>query len=432
MDELFRRAAKDYPLNTGSADWEKMKQALEDAPASDGKKPSNGNNRRHFLWLLMLLPLPWICNRYSGEVGSGDTARTTVSKEVAPTSAQTSGKKVEGASLGSEKDERGGTPSIDLEDNSAALDISNPKITNGINNPLLVTAEYKRKSKLLLLSNQNANEFGLLSNSKPAINKNTSEESIEKIGADKKLESFNTTMNEPVKTDAETSTSDKEATEKNQVQADSTTTKPSEAKKQKATKQKRFYVGLMGGVDATSVKRQDVKNAGYDAGLLAGYALNNKWSIEVGLMSSEKAYYSKGEYLPKAYLLPNTKLKEANGDCRMWEVPISARYHFQAGKKGGWFAAAGATSYFMNKEDYYYTYYYPATGQEVERYRSYKEKYNHLFAAAQVSAGYNRTLTKTIGVRVEPYLKLPLKKVGYYDLPLTSYGVHIGVTKKLF
>ena len=31
MDELFRRAAKDYPLNTNSADWEKVKNKLADA-----------------------------------------------------------------------------------------------------------------------------------------------------------------------------------------------------------------------------------------------------------------------------------------------------------------------------------------------------------------------------------------------------------------
>src|SRR5687768_1584658 len=67
MDELFRRAAKDYPLNTDSSDWEKVKKGLSDPAAGGGNKPSNGNNRKHFLWLLLLLPLPWICDQYSGD-----------------------------------------------------------------------------------------------------------------------------------------------------------------------------------------------------------------------------------------------------------------------------------------------------------------------------------------------------------------------------
>src|SRR6476620_10411424 len=59
MDDLFRRAAENYPLDTKSADWDKIAAELNLKP----DKTNNGNTKdRRFLWLLLLLPLSFICN----------------------------------------------------------------------------------------------------------------------------------------------------------------------------------------------------------------------------------------------------------------------------------------------------------------------------------------------------------------------------------
>src|SRR6478672_890921 len=59
MDDLSRRAAENYPLDTKSADWDKMAAELE-------IKPEKTKYRvfwdRRFLWLLLLLPLSFVCN----------------------------------------------------------------------------------------------------------------------------------------------------------------------------------------------------------------------------------------------------------------------------------------------------------------------------------------------------------------------------------
>jgi hypothetical protein len=432
MDELFRRAAKDYPLNTESADWEKVKKALQDSSDGDDEKPTKRNNRRHFLWLLMLLPLPWICNEYGGEVGNGDTARNSVKNAPTASSGNKSLKETGHTAVSPSLKAPATSTSPGKEDNRQGFDLSNNSAAYAV--PL-----NSIQTKRPLLSFQENSELSNTATSKPGAIKANPVDDLGKVVNKETNQQPPQESNEvanPIETAKESKVPDAKAeaetTDKKDDKADSTAATPSSTKTQKPAKHKRFYIGVLGGVDITSVEMQEVKNVGYDAGLIAGYHINSRWSVEAGLMSSEKAYYSKGEYLPKAYLLPNTKLKEASGDCRMWEVPLIVRYNFKEGKKGNWFASAGTSSYFMNKEDYYYTYYYPATGQEVERYRSYEQKSNHLFAAAQLSGGYNRNLGKAIGVRVEPYLKLPLKKVGYYDLPLTSFGVHVGITKKLF
>lgn len=255
-------------------------------------------------------------------------------------------------------------------------------------------------------------------------------------GIEKKASSIQEVITEPapgVSSESVSATGESEQDSVATPEAKDTTAAEAPAKKaQQLPKTKRFYVGVIGGADVTSIEMQKVKKIGYDLGVVAGYEINERWSVEGGLLSSEKAYYSSGEHLYKAYTLPGTQLREAEGDCRMWEVPLAVRYRFNPEKQGGWFASVGTSSYFMKKESYDYTYYYTATGQEVKRSRSYDSDSRHLFAAAQLSGGYTRRVGRSVDIRIEPYLKLPLRKVGYYELPLTSFGVHAGITKKLY
>src|SRR5687767_2001881 len=67
MDELFRRAADSYPLNTNGADWEKVRENMETDKKEDGTSSSNATSGKWYkklFLLLFLLPLVWICNKY--------------------------------------------------------------------------------------------------------------------------------------------------------------------------------------------------------------------------------------------------------------------------------------------------------------------------------------------------------------------------------
>ena len=58
MDDLFRKAAQDYPLKTDNADWEKVRSYLSPA-AGIAETASPKKNYKKFLWLLLLLPIGW-------------------------------------------------------------------------------------------------------------------------------------------------------------------------------------------------------------------------------------------------------------------------------------------------------------------------------------------------------------------------------------
>ncbi|RYY96815.1 MAG: hypothetical protein EOO11_12500, partial [Chitinophagaceae bacterium] len=75
MDEVFRRAGSDFPLNTGGADWSKVARALE-LPGEEPAPPRRRRDRRYLWLLLLLLPLPWVCWSDAGDTGNGGSART--------------------------------------------------------------------------------------------------------------------------------------------------------------------------------------------------------------------------------------------------------------------------------------------------------------------------------------------------------------------
>src|SRR5476651_2729363 len=66
MDDLFRRAAENYPLQTNSSDWDKVLSALLAAETTPAVNPTQTkkSDYRQVLWLLLLLPV-WVCNKYT-------------------------------------------------------------------------------------------------------------------------------------------------------------------------------------------------------------------------------------------------------------------------------------------------------------------------------------------------------------------------------
>lgn len=104
----------------------------------------------------------------------------------------------------------------------------------------------------------------------------------------------------------------------------------SSPKTNKASPNKGFYVGFIAGPDLSTVKFQSVEQLGYSLGALIGYRLNGHFSIETGLLWDKKYYYTEGKYFSKdqLYVPPSASILNVNGNCNMFEIPISLRYDF--------------------------------------------------------------------------------------------------------
>src|SRR5574337_856772 len=93
MDELFRRAAENYPLDTKGADWSKVVAALQGEAQEKTIPEKKKNKNGRLLWLLLLLPLGLICNQlYSPGASDGKEVSTTDSDRSVAVDTKTSQK----------------------------------------------------------------------------------------------------------------------------------------------------------------------------------------------------------------------------------------------------------------------------------------------------------------------------------------------------
>lgn len=421
MDELFRRAAEAYPLNTRGADWEKMHALL---PPQEEPPKEKGKNHRQFLWLLLLLPVALICNRITDGVNHSPAA-STAKHLSAPAKAE-----MKQQTVVTQKTE---TTAINQSEKTTPLLASDKTIT-----PEFSISGKQEKTKAqsgdaVVQRNRGEESFATNDFLIPAKEENNAvaarpsaviTNAIRTYPADHSPNDF------PEAANGESVGKDEPAL--SLVQNNSA----DESRKQKdpAVPKRRFYAGVVAGPDLSTVRFEKFSEVGFQAGILLGYQISNRFAVEAGALSSKKYYYSEGEYFntKKVYLPANTKILTVDGDCRMIELPVSLHYKFSEKRKHRWFASAGLSSYLMSKENYTYDYLYLTSGNVVSYQKVYENQTKNWFSVLQLSVGFTSKLGSVGNLRLEPYYTLPLKGIGYGDLPLSSLGFRIGITSKHF
>ncbi len=201
------------------------------------------------------------------------------------------------------------------------------------------------------------------------------------------------------------------------------------ARKKKTSKNnKAVNIGLVAGMDISTVKFTHGDNAGYNFGLMAGYQFNRRWSVYTGIVYTKKNYKLDGSdyHPPKHYWTQYVKLEEVEGYCRMWELPLQVRYTFNPGAKTAFFASTGLSSYFMKKQQYNYSY-KNNMNQQLTAAWSNDSTFKHVFSILHLSAGFEKPLGKHMNWQIEPYAKIPLGGVGFGNIRLSSFGVNFSV-----
>jgi hypothetical protein len=187
---------------------------------------------------------------------------------------------------------------------------------------------------------------------------------------------------------------------------------------------------LTGGPDFSNVKSQAVNKAGYNLGLLAGYGLNRKLSIESGILWSRKKYYSDGKYFNMNKVGPsmpsNMKIMTVDGQLTLLEIPLKLKYDFAHTKKTNLFITTGIAANICLKERNNYL----TEMNGLQEYHSglYKNVSYCPISLISFSAGFECGLDKSRTIRVEPYIKIPLKEVGMGSVPVLSTGINTGIS----
>ena len=190
----------------------------------------------------------------------------------------------------------------------------------------------------------------------------------------------------------------------------------------------RFFIGLVGAPDVSTVKFVSVEKPLLNLGLVLEYRFTNRLRISTGLLRANKEYYARREdydwtNYPRAQARDITWVE---GKCTVLDVPLNLRYDAVVRDNARWFGTAGLSSFFMHRENYSYDY---LEGGDYKLWEmpGLVNANQHLFSVLNLSAGYERSLGPHWRLQAEPYVKVPLGGVGAGKVKLTSAGVFLGV-----
>ena len=190
---------------------------------------------------------------------------------------------------------------------------------------------------------------------------------------------------------------------------------------------KGLYVGFVAGPDISSVDFQAVKHPGYSLGATLGYRFNKRLAVETGFLYDKKYYYSDGSHFKNQPAM--VSIIDVDGNCDMFEIPLTLRYDFSFKKSGNFFVKGGFSSYLMRKQTY--------SGNSHNGYLGYdtawgpKSNYpteNYFLSIVQLSGGYEFSISGKTKIQIEPYVKIPLRGIGTGSMPISSAGIYFGIT----
>ncbi|MGB8195129.1 MAG: outer membrane beta-barrel protein [Chitinophagaceae bacterium] len=198
-------------------------------------------------------------------------------------------------------------------------------------------------------------------------------------------------------------------------------------KAQAPKKRSGLYVGIVGGPEGNKVKGWELSSCGFDVGLVLGYDLNDRFSLETGLLFTKKHYFCEGQDFNME--MPGMKLESLEGKSRLLEIPVKLKYNVIRKRKWNVFSTAGLSSYVLTHEKNNYL--LTVNGSQQNMISNYEKASKYFAAAVDVSLGYELKASPRLRLRLQPYLQIPLKGMGVGSVSVQSIGVHAGITHRL-
>lgn len=173
--------------------------------------------------------------------------------------------------------------------------------------------------------------------------------------------------------------------------------------------------------DLTTVGIKDFSKPGTAVSLLFDYALKPKLYIQTGIVLSEKIYRARAsEYKLNKYVTSINTPYTVDGNCTMYEIPLGVRYDLRQTERSRIFTGVGATSYYVQKEKYVYKYSEYVHGQVP----GWKGKTGWFWLShVSASVGYEYRISNKFSLLAEPYIRIPIKGVGYGKVNIVTTGL---------
>jgi hypothetical protein len=178
--------------------------------------------------------------------------------------------------------------------------------------------------------------------------------------------------------------------------------------------------------DLSTVGSNKIDKMGSNFGGLIEYRFGKRLVLQTGLIKSVKKYDAYPEQYTWVWGMPASKLMEIGANCKMLDIPINLRYDIVANTKTRIFTSAGLTSYNMRNETYHYDY-EDNTNPNLKRHNWSGKTGTYKMSNLNLSVGFEKQISKSFTMQVEPFVKSPLKSIGFGKVPLITYGLMFSV-----
>lgn len=165
---------------------------------------------------------------------------------------------------------------------------------------------------------------------------------------------------------------------------------------------------------------------GTDIGLLVTLGLTKRWSFSTGALYAKKLYetgfssnYSNGGY-------GDPDIQTVDADCRVVDIPLNLNYALISRGKTSISIGTGISSYIMLKEDYRFN----STGGYGDSPADIHlvNENQHWLSVLNLHASYQQRLSSKMSLSLQPYLKIPVKDIGYAQVRLQSLGMALSAS----
>ena len=194
-----------------------------------------------------------------------------------------------------------------------------------------------------------------------------------------------------------------------------------------------FYLGVTAGPQFNQVNNQGLSRVGWSLGLLAGFQINKKLSLETGVNFTQKQYHTRGEYFNMQELSgsmpPGMKIVSLVGKSYVTEIPLMIKYDVLTSGNSRIFVSGGISSYILTKETNQYKVLLNGSSQKMTG--NYSKTSSYYAASANFSMGYENQISNGIRMRIAPYVQIPMTGFGVGALHILSTGVNLGITVPL-
>lgn len=220
----------------------------------------------------------------------------------------------------------------------------------------------------------------------------------------------------PVAALIETSTGDTTASD---------TTLRVEETKRTSRSASRWSLTLTMAPDFSALRFGSFSSSGEAVGIGAQFQVFKSLAVSAGVTRNTKQYSGEGTdyHPPRGYWkrFTNGIIPESvDGTCTILEVPLFLRYNFLDTRRGRFIVSGGVSSYFLLSESYSFRFSSENPGA-MDQWSSDKDS-RWMFAVAGAAIAYEHDFSARWSVGIEPYLKMPLKPMGWSQIRLYSVG----------